>query len=373
MLHKESTCIHTDKKHQGANTPIDPSTANRYIGYEDIVYPRYFNTPNQEVIVEKLCKLEQGEAGLVFSSGMAAIATACLSLLKTGDHVLLSAELYGGTYKFVTEELPKFGISYTFVSQFSEETLQANLKNNTKVIYTETPSNPLMSVVDLKATAAFAKSHNLISIVDNTFASPINQQPLVLGIDIVVHSGTKYLGGHSDIQYGAVITSGELRSRIHNSAVNFGGNLNALDCYLIERSLKTLAVRVEKHNANALRIAGFLKDHPKIARVYYPGLADHPGHQLAASQMTGGFGGMLSFELHDSNEAARFLDRLQLIMPALSLGGVESTICQPTKTSHAKMPEKDRLAQGITEGLLRFSVGIENVNDLIADLEQAWG
>lgn len=372
MLHKETNCIHTDKKHQGANTPIDPSTANRYIGYEDIVYPRYFNTQNQEVIVEKLCKLEQGEAGLIFSSGMAAIATVFFSLLKSGDHVLLSTEIYGGTYKFVTEELPKFGIGYDFVTNFSEENLQKKLKTNTKIIYTETPSNPLMSVVDLKATAAFAKANNLVSVVDNTFASPINQQPLLLGIDIVVHSGTKYLGGHSDVQYGAVVGSKELRALVHNSAVNFGGNLNALDCYLIERSLKTLAVRVEKHNTNAMRIAEFLHAHPRVASVYYPGLTSHPGHQLAASQMPGGFGGMLSFELKDPNAVASFLDRLELIIPALSLGGVESTICQPTKTSHAKMPEKERLAQGITGGLLRFSVGIENVDDLITDIENAW-
>lgn len=371
-LHNQSNCIHTEKQYQGVNTPIYPSTANRYIGYEENVYPRYFNTENQQVIVEKLCKLEQGEAGLIFSSGMAAISTAFFSLLKAGDHVLLSTQIYGGTYRFIVEELPKYGIFYDFIADLSETALQAKLKSTTRILYTESPSNPLLSVVDLKAAAALAKANNLISIVDNTFASPINQQPLALGIDVVVHSGTKYLGGHSDLSFGAVITSAALRKVIHSSALDFGGNLNPLDCYLIERSLKTLAVRVERHNANATKMAEFLSGHPNVSRVHYPGLTAHPDHDLASRQMTGGFGGMLSFELKNAAGTAAFLDRLQMIVPALSLGGVESTICQPTKTSHAKMPEKERLAQGITEGLLRLSVGIEHIDDLIADIENAW-
>ncbi|MFD3003893.1 trans-sulfuration enzyme family protein [Pontibacter toksunensis] len=371
MYSKETTCVYNQQQHQGVNTPIFTSTANRYIGYDEILYPRNFNTENQKAIVDKLCRLEHGEAGMIFSSGTAAIATVLFSFLKAGDHVLLSQEIYGGTVKLVEEEFPKYNIAFDFVSSADMGNVESMIRESTTVIYTETPSNPLLSVVDLEAVAAVAEKHNLLSVVDNTFATPINQNPILLGIDIVVHSGTKYLGGHHDLCFGAVVTSQRLKDAIYQSALNFGGSLNGLDCYLIERSLKTLSLRVEKQNASALKIATALQENPQISAVYYPGLQQHPNHVVAARQMTGGFGGMLSFELKDVARTETFLGRLQIIIPALSLGGVDTTVCQPSKSSHANLPEDERLALGLRDSLLRLSVGIEDAADLLRDIENA--
>jgi cystathionine beta-lyase len=368
---KETHCIHTDKYYQGVNTPVFVSSANAYIGYDENIYPRYFNTENQQVVVEKLCKLEGAEDGLIFSSGMAAISTSLFAFLRQGDHVLLSGQVYGGTYKLVEEEFEKYGIAYDFITDSSTEAFQQNIRPETKVIYTETPSNPLMSIVDLEQIAKLAGEHKLITMVDNTFATPINQNPIALSIDIVIHSGTKYLGGHSDLCFGAVLSSGKLMQKIRNSATNYGGSLNPLDCYLIERSLKTLAVRVEKHNRNAMELADFLNQEALVTKVHYPGLAEHPGHAVAASQMSNGFGGMLAFELDESVSVEGFLRALQLIRPTLSLGGVESIICQPSLTSHVKMSAEQRQKLGISDQLLRLSVGIEHLNDLKEDIVQA--
>ncbi|WP_426060173.1 trans-sulfuration enzyme family protein [Hymenobacter sp. B1770] len=371
MYSKNTQCVHSKQQFDGVNTPVYTSTAYRYIGSNEILYPRNYNTVNQKVIVDKLCTLEQGEEGFIFSSGTAAITTALLTFLKSGDHIILSKEIYGGTVKLVEEEFPKFNIAFDFISNHDMVDLEAKIQDNTKVVYTETPSNPLLSIVDLQAVAAVAKKHQLVSIVDNTFASPIIQNPIALGFDVVIHSGTKYLGGHHDLCFGALITSKELREKIYPSAVNYGGSLNPLDCYLIERSLKTLAIRVEKQSANAMKVAVALQGNPLIAKVYYPGLTDHPNHQVAAKQMKGGFGGMLSFELKEPEQTVSFLNRLSLIIPALSLGGVETTICQPSTSSHAGLSPKEREEQGITDSLLRLSVGIEDINDIIGDLNQA--
>ena len=249
--------------------------------------------------------------------------------------------------------------------------IKSQIRENTKVIYTETPSNPLLSIVDLEAASAVARKHNILSIVDNTFATPINQNPILLGFDVVVHSGTKYLGGHHDLCFGAIITSKTMKDVIYQSALNFGGSLNGLDCYLIERSLKTLALRVEKQNNSALQLAEVLQEEAGVAKVYYPGLPQHPNHTIAVRQMRGGFGGMLSFELKDTGKTEAFLNKLQLIIPALSLGGVDTTICQPSKSSHANLPAEERLELGITDGLLRLSVGIESPEDLLYDLRTA--
>jgi cystathionine beta-lyase len=368
---KETNCIHSDKLYQGVNTPVFVSSANAYIGYDENVYPRYFNTENQQVIVEKLCKLEQAEDGLIFSSGMAAISTSLFSFLSKGDHILLSGQVYGGTYKLVVEEFERYGIAYDFVNDSSADAFREKIRPETKVIYTESPSNPLMSIVDLRQVADLAREHNLVSMVDNTFATPINQNPIALGIDIVIHSGTKYLGGHSDLCFGASLSSAMLMQKIRSSATNYGGSLNPLDCYLIERSLKTLAVRVEKHNQNAMDLARYLQQEDIITKVHYPGLPDHPGHKVAARQMIGGYGGMLAFELREDVDVALFLQSLQLIRPTLSLGGVESIICQPTLTSHAKMSAEQRAKLGIHDKLLRLSVGIENIVDLKTDISQA--
>lgn len=370
-MNKETTCVHNNRNDQGVNTPVYVSTANRYIGYEETIYPRYYNTVNQDVIVDTLKHLESAEAGLILSSGMAAISTALFTILKPQDHILLSAEIYGGTYKLVVEALQKFGISYDFIQNINEEEVAAKCTPNTKAIYSETPSNPLLTIVDLELMARLAKKHGWISVVDNTFATPINQNPIALGIDIVIHSGTKYLAGHSDLCFGAILTSSAIRKNILNSAINFGGSLNAMDCYLIERSLKTLALRVKQQNINAQFAAEFLSTHPAVSEVFYPGLKGHPGHDIASKQMKNGFGGMLSFKLKQQEFTDAFLNKLQLIVPSLSLGGVETIICQPSKTSHAKMAEAERLKRGITDGLLRLSVGIEHQEDIINDLRSA--
>ena len=373
-MRKATQCVHSgtrrDPNTRGLNTPIFTSSSFEYLDAVENVYPRYFNTPNQKSIVRKLCELENAEEGLLFSSGMAAISTAVLAFVQSGDHVVFQKDIYGGTHHFVTAEFERFGIEYTFVSNHTAD-IERAARKNTKIIYIETPSNPLVLITDIAATASIARAKKAISIIDNTFATPVNQNPLDLGIDIVTHSGTKYLGGHSDLCCGAVLTRKDLAGKIAATAANLGGSLNALTCYLLERSLKTLGIRVEKQNQNARVIAEYLQKDPRIHRVYYPGLENHPAHAVAKNQMKG-FGGMLAFELNSrAPHPEQFLRNLKLITPALSLGGVESIICSPTKTSHEKITAAERAELGITDKLLRLSVGIEDSADLIADLEGA--
>ena len=373
-MKKDTQCVHSgtlaDPKTRGVNTPIFTSSVFEYLGMPENVYPRYFNTPNQKAIIEKLCALENAENGLVFSSGMAAISTAIFSFLQSGDHVILQRDIYGGTHHFASAEFERFGIKHSFVSNKATD-IERAIQPNTKIIYIESPSNPLLLITDIEAVAQVAKSRKIMTVIDNTFATPINQNPLDLGIDIVVHSGTKYIGGHSDICCGVALASDELIATIKKSAANFGGSLNAFTCYLVERSLKTLAIRVAKQNANAHTIARHLETNVNIERVYYPGLETHADYEVAAKQMKG-FGGMLSFELKGQRvESPRFLNKLELIKPALSLGGVETIICSPAQTSHLKMSDDDRAELGITDHLLRLSVGIEDPDDLIADIENA--
>ncbi len=311
------------------------STAYGYLDSDDRLYPRYFNIPNQDVVTEKLAALENTPAGLIFGSGMAAISSTLLGLLGKGDHAIFQKGLYGGSIHFIRHELERFGIDFTILPDNRLSTAGQAIRENTRLFFIESPSNPLLSVIDLKKVATLCRSRNIISVIDNTFASPINQNPAVFGIDIIVHSATKYLGGHSDIQAGAVLGNQEWIDKIRSTAQNLGGSLNPQMCHLLERSLKTLAVRVVRQNENAMKIAEFLSHHPRIDRVYYPGLPDHEGHEVAKSQMTG-FGGMVSFELKDSDGIA-FQKRLRLITPAMSLGGVESTICSPALTSHRHM------------------------------------
>jgi cystathionine beta-lyase len=375
-MKKNTQCVHSgtykDNISKGMNTPIFTSSSFGYLDIPENVYPRYFNTPNQQTVVTKLCALENAEDGLLFSSGMAAISTVMFSLLNSGDHVVLQRDIYGGTHHFVTAEFRRFGIDFSFVSNKTEE-IEAAVQKNTKVIYIETPSNPLLRITDIEAVALIARSNNSVSVIDGTFATPINQNPLELGIDIVVHSGTKYIGGHSDICCGAVVTSKSLTQKIKSCAANFGGSLNALTCYLVERSLKTLSIRVDKQNRNAQFIAQQLQKIPQVSNVYYPGLETHDGFDIAKKQMRA-FGGMLSFELNEQTlDPGKFLRNLRLIKPALSLGGVETIICSPATTSHAKISPEERSQLGITDGLLRLSVGIEDCDDLLADIEQALG
>ena len=375
-MKKETQCVHTGTYHdsgtRGVNTPVFTSSAYEYLDRGDIPYPRYFNTPNQAAVVEKLCALEGGEDGILFSSGMAAITTTVLAFAGSGDHVVMLDALYGGTHAFVTDTFDRLGIGYAFTATEAGAVKQA-VTPATKVIVIESPTNPLLAVLDVREVARFARERGILTVMDNTFATPVNQSPLAMGIDVAVHSGTKYLGGHSDLCCGAAITSRELAGRILTMARHLGGSLNAMTCYLLERSLKTLALRVARQTENAGLVAGFLAGHGAVGRVNYPGLPDFKGHAIAASQMSG-FGAMLSFELDEGRvRAGDFLRRLKLIRPAVSLGGVDTIICAPCETSHAKMSAEERRRIGVSDALLRLSVGIEHVEDIVEDLSQALG
>ena len=359
-----------DKQHKGAVSPLYMSTSYAFEDVDVKRYPRYFNTPNQEGLCIKVAALEHAEAALIFGSGMAAVSTSLMAFLRAGDHVVLQQTLYGGTYNLVTEEFAKYGIEFSFTDGWEAKDFADKIKENTKVIYVETPSNPLLTITDIEAVAALAKKHNVISMIDNTFASPVNQNPIDLGIDVVIHSATKYMGGHSDICAGAVASSKEHMERIFHLAKNFGGSLSDYTVWLLERSIKTMGIRVRAQNENALAMATYLYRHEDIDAVYYPGLPSHKDHELAKRQMKG-FGGMLSFELKPSLDSSKFQKSLKLIKSSMSLAGVESTVLSPTQTSHALMSPEVRAEQGIKDGLIRFSVGIEEVEDLIADIEQA--
>jgi len=367
-------CTHVgeleDKQFKGAISPLYMSTSYAFEDVETKRYPRYFNTPNQVALAKKMAALEHGEASLIFGSGMAAVSTSLMAFLRAGDHVVFQDSLYGGTSNLATEEFEKFGIEYSFAKDAKASSLEAEIKENTKVIYIETPSNPLLRITDLEAVAKLAKKHSLVSMIDNTFASPVNQNPIDFGIDVVLHSATKYMGGHSDILAGTAISSEEHIDRIFQMAKNFGGSLSDYTVWLLERSIKTMGIRVKAQSENAMKLAEFLDSHSEVSNVYYPGLKTHPDHELAEKQMKG-FGGMLSFELKEKVNTSKFMKALGLIKPSMSLAGVESTILLPSQTSHGLLSEEDRLKQGIQDNLLRFSVGIEEVEDLIEDLTQA--
>jgi cystathionine beta-lyase len=373
-MKKDTQCVHSgtriDPQTRGINTPVYVSSSFEYMDSQENIYPRYFNTPNQNAIIEKLCALENAEAGLIFSSGMAAISSVIYAFLRAGDHIVLQRDIYGGTHHFATAEFEKFGIEFTFVNNTASD-IESAIRPNTRFIYIESPSNPLLLITDIRAVTRVAKSKNILTVIDNTFATPINQNPIDLGVDVVIHSGTKYIGGHSDICCGAAMGSEKSIAVIKESAASLGGSLNAITCYLIERSLKTLGIRVAKQNRNALSIARHLQEVSLIKKVNYPGLENHPDFKIAAGQMKG-FGGMLSFELDGQRIGThQFLKRLKLIKPALSLGGVETIICAPVATSHEKMSDEERAELGITDSLLRLSVGIEDPDDLINDIDQA--
>ncbi|MDZ4714056.1 MAG: PLP-dependent aspartate aminotransferase family protein [Cytophagales bacterium] len=368
---KHTLAVHAgslgDRLYGGRVSPIYPASAYDY--EQEVRYPRYFNTPNQKAVVEKMAALENAEDGLMFSTGMAAIMTSMLAMLKAGDHVVMQNDLYGGTHHAAMNEFSRYGIGYTMVDASNPANFEKAINKNTKVIYIETPSNPLLKITDITSVSRIARKHKLVSMIDNTFASPVNQNPIDLGIDVVLHSGTKYIGGHSDLMCGVMVSSKKLTERIKASGMHFGGNVDAHTCYTVERSLKTLVLRVGQQNGNAFALAEFLSGEPRVGNVYYPGLKKHPGHAIAKKQMTGGFGGMMSFEV--KGDPDKFMKKLTLIRRAISLGGVESTICSSVKTSHAKLTPAERAKVGISDKLLRFSVGIEDVKDLIQDIKQA--
>jgi cystathionine beta-lyase len=340
---------------------------------DPVHYPRYFNLPNQAAAAAKIAALENGPEALVVSSGLAAISTVVLGLLEAGDHVLVQSDLYGGTHHLVRTELTRLGFEVDWAPAGGAQGFEAALTPQTRLVLLESPTNPLLKVVDLAEVADMARRRGAITVMDNTFATPINQKPLDLGIDVVIHSATKYLGGHSDLCAGAIVAGRPIMDRIREAAVNYGGVLGAFECYLLERSLKTLALRVRQHNENALALAEFLAGRPEVRRAHYPGLPGHSGHDIAAKQMAG-FGGMLAVELAGSQkDAQQIVDRLELFTPAVSLGGVESLLCFPSLTSHAKMTPEQRAEMGVGDTLIRVSVGVEDPEDLIADWRRALG
>ena len=369
-----TTCVHVgevkDEQFKGAVSPIYMSTSYAFDNVAIKRYPRYYNTPNQEMLCKKVAALEETEDALIFTSGMAAISSAMLAFLKRGDHVVVQQVIYGGTYNFIVSEFDKYGIEYSFTASDKVEDFISLIKQNTKILYIETPSNPLLGITDMQAITKVAKENNILTMIDNTFASPINQNPYNFGIDVVIHSATKYLGGHSDISAGAVAASAKHIEQIWKTAINLGGNLSDQTVWLLERSLKTLNLRVKEQTKNAQTIAEFLEKNQFIDAVYYPGLKSHPQYEIAKKQMKG-FGAMLSFELKKGIDPMKFQRNLQLIKPSMSLAGLESTTVSPVQTTHALLTEEERLARGIKDGLIRFSVGIEEPEDLIADLLQA--
>ena len=328
------------------------------------------NHPNRKALERTVAKLEGGHAAYVFTSGMAAIDSV-FRLLRPGDHAILSQAVYGGVFRLTTQLLVQFGMEFSYVDTSCLEKVKAAIKPNTKMMYVETPTNPTMIVTDVAAVAKLSRERNLTLVVDNTFLSPYFQQPIALGAHIVVHSMTKYLNGHSDCIGGAVVlTRPEDAEKIYFVQRSAGAGLAPMDCFLVSRGLKTLAVRMERHNLNGLAVAKFLESHKKVKRVIYPGLASHPQHEVAKRQQTG-FGGMLSFDLGSLDAAKAVLNHVKLCSLAESLGGVETLISLPSLMTHASIPVDKQKEIGITQGLIRLSVGIEDVEDLIADLDQA--
>lgn len=339
--------------------------------YHDIKYHRLNSTPSQVYLHDKLAALEGAEAALATASGMAAVTTILHTLLRAGDHLLVGDVLYGGTHNFLTGHAEALGLSYTMVDPHQPGTWAAAKRPNTKAFLVETITNPLMRVGALREVVAFARAEGLVSVVDNTFASPVNFRPVRAGFDLVFHSATKYLNGHSDLVAGAVAGSAALVDQVRKQLNLYGGSLDPHAGFLLARGLKTLAIRVRAQNANAQALAEFLAANDKVAQVNYPGLADHPDH-AHASDLLSGFGGMLSFRLAGGVEAAdTLLDALRLPAVAPSLGGVESLVTRPTLTSHAGMSPEDRTKAGVTDDLIRFSCGIEHPDDLLEDFTQA--
>jgi methionine-gamma-lyase len=333
------------------------------------IYTRYGN-PTLAIAEAKIAALEGAEAAVVTASGMAAISSALLAVLSSGDEVVSTAQLYGGTYRLMRDFFPRMGIRVRHV-EADLASIEDLITTHTRVLYVETPTNPSLRLVDLRRAIAFARHYNLVSIVDNTFASPILQRPIALGFDMVVHSATKYLGGHSDLLAGAVAGSAHWVKHVRESIIGLGGCMDPAGAYLLIRGIKTLGVRIERQCATAMAVAKFLEKHPKVARVHYPGLSSHPDHKLAKRQMTG-FGAMLSFDLKGGIAAARrFGDRVRLFYLAASLGGVESLVILPIYTSHYNMSKTELERAGVEPGTVRVSIGLEDPADLIADLRQA--
>ena len=368
-------CTHVgqvqDEQFGGSVSPIYPGTSYEYIDKDIDRYPRYSSTPNQEFLAKKVAALEETEDAIILGSGMAAISTSLMAFLNSGDHIVLQNDIYGGTRNLVEAQFQRYGIQYSFTDGLDAKSFEKEIKANTKAIYIETPSNPLLKLVDIKQIADLSRSNGLISFIDNTFATPLIQKPHKLGIDIILHSATKYFGGHSDICAGAVASTAEHREIIWNLSKNLGGSLSDYTAWLLERSMKTLSVRFFAQQKNAGELSKYLSECKFIDKIYYPGLETHPNHDIARKQMTG-FGAVISFELNKSIDQKSFLTSLNMINPSMSFAGVESTMLSPAETSHYLLTPEERIVQGITDNLIRFSVGIEDVPDIQNDIEQAF-
>ncbi len=377
-----TNAVHAGTQHiEGAvNTPIFQSstyqlTDERYAGWaagaqHTLPYAR-LSSLNSEAVVEKICALEGAEDGELFASGMAAISTTLMGLLSQGDHIVASSDVYGGTYGLMTEELPRFGISTTMADMQDPASYEAAIQENTKMLYIETITNPVIKICDIEAMSAIAKKHNLLLVIDNTFASPWGCQPITMGADLVIHSTTKYLGGHSDIIGGAVVGRADLIAEMFSKKVHFGGSPDPHCCYLLERGIRTLAVRMPTHCSNAAEIANRLEAHEMIELVHHPSLESHRDHELAKRIIPRGTG-MIAFTVKGGDEAAlKFMRGLELIFEATSLGGIESLVECPFNSSHMSIPEHVRIASGLGRGFVRMSIGIEDVEDLWNDISTA--
>ena len=378
----ETAAVHgagdLEKKNGPVSTPIYQTSTfevtdndeQERVTATDRYYTRWGN-PTNTVAEETVAALEGTEAARTFASGMGAITTTVMALLKSGDHIVAPREIYGGVTKFFSEWLPKMGIATTFVDSTEYDQHARAIRPNTRLLYLESPTNPTLRVIDLKRAVALARHHGLITMLDSTFATPINQRPAEYGIDLVMHSGTKYLSGHADLTCGVVAGRRELIEPIDDTRKTLGNVMDPHAAWLLIRGLKTLAVRVERQNTNALRVAEFLGQHAKVRRVYYPFLKSHPQYALAREQMSGG-GGMVTFEVEGTgDDARRVSEAMRLFTLATSLGGVESLVSFPVLTSHAMISAEQRRKMGVTEQMVRLSVGIESADDLIADLEHA--
>ncbi|MBU0558595.1 MAG: PLP-dependent aspartate aminotransferase family protein [Bacteroidetes bacterium] len=363
---------HPDLETGAVITPIHMTTtyAQEELGKnKGYAYGRTSNLTRQS-LEANVAALEKGKYGIAFSSGIAAI-NALMSLVKAGDHIVVSDNVYGGVYRLFENFLSDYSLEFSWVNMNNLQNVVDAVKPNTKIVYAETPTNPMLTITDISELAKICKERNLISIVDNTFMSPYFQNPLLLGADIVVHSSTKYLNGHSDVIGGMVVTNSDtIHKRIRFVQNAAGAIPSPFDCWLTLRATKTLAVRMKQHNENAIKIAEYFRDKEYIQKIYYPGLSDHPDHELAKKQMSG-FGGMISVDLGDAEKAKNFLKNVKIFTLAESLGGVESLVCHPATMTHASVPKVERERLGITDSLVRLSVGIEDVEDLILDIENA--
>jgi methionine-gamma-lyase len=369
--------------HYGAlSVPIYPASVYAFSDADDgaaihneekegYYYGRLGN-PTQAVLENAISELENGEAALALASGMAAVSAAVFTLVKTGDHIIAPQSMYATTTNFLRHIGERFGIETTYVDATDAENYRAAIKPNTKLLWIETPTNPLVLITDIEAVTSIAREHNVATVADNTFATPFNQRPLDLGVDAVIHSATKYLGGHSDLTAGVLVGRREIVEAAKKGANRYyGGNIAPQVAWLVIRGIRTLALRMERHNSNAFAIANMLGDHPKVKAVYYPGLESHPNHDIARRQMPGGYGGMIGLDLDTIEAGKTFANSVRLCTLATSLGGVETILQHSASMTHATLPREERLKAGITDGLIRLSVGVEDVNDLMADLTQA--